>query len=371
MKRILHIPKYYPPHIGGIEYTCHQIITNLPDFQHEVICFNDENVTKIDEQEGVKITRCRIFRKIAGQALSFVYFKYLQREIKKFRPDIIHFHVPNPLISIYLLLLLPKHIKLVVHFHAEILTSKFLYRLYKPFERILLKRADRILTTTSKFRDEVNLLMPYRVKCNVIESIISTEDLDISEEEEEEVLKIQERYGNKKIILSFGRHVPYKGLEYLIKAESIINQDCVVLIGGNGPLTEKLKRMTNSPRIHFVGRIPDQILKYYLHAAYLFAFPSITKAEAFGLTLAQCMYCYTPPVVFTISESGVNYVNLANVTGLEVENRNIQAFAEAINVLLANEALQKGFAEAGHQRVLDNFVMERIKSKLSSLYNQL
>lgn len=371
MKKILHIPNYYPPHIGGIEYVCYQIVSNQPDFIHEVICFNDQKISFIDYHEGVKIVRCGISKKIASQALSLIYFKLLKQEIKSFQPDIIHFHTPNPLVSLYLLLLLPKHMKLVVHFHAEILTSKFLYSLYKPFERILLKRADRILTTTPKVKEEVRLLAPYRNKCLVIENVISIDDLDVPECDHEEIIKIQEKYGNKKIILSFGRHVPYKGLEFLIRAEPLITEDCVILVGGTGPLTEQLKAMTTSPRIHFIGRIPDQTLKYYLYAAYLFAFPSITKAEAFGLTLAQCMYCYTPPVTFIIPESGVNYVSLAGITGIEVENRNVQAFAGAINTLLANKKLHEKFAEAGHKRVLDKFVMDRIKSKLSSLYYQL
>lgn len=371
MKKILHIPNYYPPHTGGIEYACYQIVSNLPDFQHEVICFNDMQVSKQEDYKGIKVIRCGIFKKVAGQALSLTYFKYLKHEIRVFQPDIIHFHAPNPLISLYLLLLIPKHIKLVVHFHAEIMTSRFLYGCYKPFERLLLIRADRILTTSPKMKDEVKLIASHKSKCIVIENVISTEDLKITPEDESAVAKLQAEYGNKKIVLSFGRHVSYKGLEYLLKAEPLIQEDCVIIVGGSGPLTSQLQKMTNSPRVHFIGRIPNKELRYYLHAAYLFAFPSITKAEAFGLTLAQCMYCYVPPVTFTIPESGVNYVSLANITGLEVENRNFREFAKAIDRLLSDEKLRQAYAEAGHQRVMDNFIMSHIKSKLLSLYDQL
>ena len=48
-------------------------------------------------------------------------------------------------------------------------------------------------------------------------------------------------------------------------------------------------------------------------------FPSITKNEAFGVVLAEAMYCYTPAITFTIEGSGVNWVNLHQVTGLEME----------------------------------------------------
>lgn len=40
-----------------------------------------------------------------------------------------------------------------------------------------------------------------------------------------------------------GRHVPYKGIEYLIEAEKYISSDCIILIAGSGPLTEELKKI--------------------------------------------------------------------------------------------------------------------------------
>lgn len=53
----------------------------------------------------------------------------------------------------------------------------------------------------------------------------------------------------------------------------------------------------------------------------MFAFPSVTKNEAFGVALAEAMYCYTPAVTFTIEGSGVNWVNLNGITGIEVSQR--------------------------------------------------
>jgi glycosyltransferase involved in cell wall biosynthesis len=206
----------------------------------------------------------------------------------------------------------------------------------------------------------------------VIENIISTEILDISTEaDKEQIQALKEKYGNKKIVFTFGRHVHYKGFKYLITAEQYIDKSSEIVIGGTGPITEELKQMTDSKRIHFVGRIPDNELKYYLHAADVFVFPSIHKGEAFGLALAQAMYCSTPAVTFIISESGVNYVNLNKITGLEVENQNTHKLAEAINQLLIDEKLRRELGNNAHQRVVENFTMDCIKSKLISVYNSL
>ena len=62
----------------------------------------------------------------------------------------------------------------------------------------------------------------------------------------------------------------------------------------------------------------------------MFCFPSISKNEAFGLALAEGMYYEKPAVTFTIPGSGVNYVSLNRVTGIEVENRNVEKYADAM-----------------------------------------
>ena len=43
--KILHIPNYYSPHVGGIEQVCFDICESLKDkdIYQEIICFNDEN----------------------------------------------------------------------------------------------------------------------------------------------------------------------------------------------------------------------------------------------------------------------------------------------------------------------------------------
>lgn len=82
----------------------------------------------------------------------------------------------------------------------------------------------------------------------------------------------------------------YKGLRYLIEAEKYITTDCHIVIAGQGPLTEELKAKANLERVSFVGRLSNDELRCYLHAADVFAFPSITKNEAFDLRLPkQCI----------------------------------------------------------------------------------
>lgn len=371
MKKILHIPNFYPPHTGGIETVCHTLITHMSRYQQRVICFSGDRKGSRDIYEGVEVTRVGAFANVASQSLSVSYFFKLKRLIASFEPQIIHFHVPNPLVSLYLLLVIPRQCKLVVHYHAEICTSKMIYTCYRPIEQWLFRRANVIIATSPKLQADAGVLGRFQKKCTVVENVITTDGLNISSDDEKRVGDIKRRFGNKPIILAFGRHVPYKGFKYLIEAEKMIKSDCVIVIGGEGPLTKELKSMSDSPRIHFVGRIPDNELKVYLHAASVFAFPSITSAEAFGIVLLQAMYCETPPVTFTIPASGVNYVNLAGVTGIEVENGNAAAFAKAIDALLSDVPLRTKMGNAGHERVTRNFTWESIDAKMAGIYDSL
>ena len=68
MKKILHIPNYYYPHIGGIEQTAGDCVSALAgeDVEQRVFCFNHEKGTVTDEVNGVPVTRVGCFAKIAS-----------------------------------------------------------------------------------------------------------------------------------------------------------------------------------------------------------------------------------------------------------------------------------------------------------------
>ncbi len=372
MKRILHISKFYPPYQGGIEDTCYQIVHNLNEYEHRVICFNQGRKTELTYDGDIQILRIGIKKIIASQPLSFFYIFELKRMIKQFKPNIVHFHAPNPLVSVFLLLTLPTYTKLIVHWHSDIIEqSNGIYSFYKPIEKLLLKRANKIIITTPYYLDDSKSLDKFKSKVCVIHSAVNVSKFHLSKEDLISIEAIKETYQQRKIIFFIGRHVPYKGINLLLEAEPYIDSKGVILIAGSGPLTEQLKQTTYSERVYWLGKISDQELKLHLYAASVFAFPSITKNEAFGIALAEAMYCEVPPVTFTIKGSGVNWVNMKNTTGLEVENGNIVAYATAINELLTNETLRLTLGKHAGERVQENFTMKTVGEKIDQLYEKI
>lgn len=370
--RILHISKYYYPYIGGVENICKYLVDNMKQNNDiAVVCFNGQKYDRIDIVDGVKVYRVGAKLTIARQALSLSYFIVLKRAIKEFKPDVIHFHWANPYPAFVLLTMMPKNVKLVIHWHMDIIKQKKIYPLVKSIETKLLERASFILVTSPNYRDGSLPLQPFKNKVRVVPNAIDEKNLIPRDGDKERIEEIKKQYNGKDIVFFVGRHIQYKGLPHLIEAEKMVKSDCVFIIAGKGPLTEELKASCHSPRVHFVGKVSDDDLRCYLYAAKVFAFPSITKNEAFGVALAEAMYCHTPAVTFTILGSGVNWVSINNKTCLEVPNGDDTAYAAAIDKLLQNDELRERLADAGVQRVKDNFLIHNMVEACEKAYNEL
>ena len=374
--KILQISNYYPPHIGGIESTAHDIATAIKDTDNEqsVFCFNHEQGDKIDEVDGVKVVRAGCFAKVASQSLSLSYGKLLKKTFKDFTPNIVIFHYPNPFGARYLIKVLRKYpnCKLVMYWHLDITKQKLLGKLFEGQNKWLLNRAIAVVATSPNYIAGSKWLQMVKEKCVVIPSCAKSALLPLSEKELKISSNIRKEFSNKIICFALGRHVKYKGMEYLVHASRFLDDKFVVLIGGQGPLTEELKNMAaEDKKIYFLGVVSDSEVRAYMHACDIFCFPSVTKNEAFGLALAEAMAFGKPAVTFTIEGSGVNYVSLNGVTGIEVENRNVQAYADAIIKLADEKALREQYGDAARRRVLDNFTTNKFKSNLINLLKKL
>ncbi|WP_295077791.1 glycosyltransferase [Ruminococcus sp.] len=383
--KILQISNYLYPHIGGIEQVARDIAASLhdrEDTEQMIICFNEdaqdgeytcrrgENVT--DEVDGVKVVRCGCIAKAASQSISLSYPCGLKRTLADFAPDIVIFHYPNPYVASFLLPMLKKETKLIVYWHLDITKQKYLGKLFHFQTLRLCRRASRIVATSPNYIDGSPYLSSFRDKCTVIPNCISADRLKTTPAIEEKAEKIRRRFAGKTIVFAVGRHVEYKGMKYLVRAAKFLGYDFAVLIGGKGPLTGELFReRAGDKNVRMLGRIDDETLAACLTACDIFAFPSITKNEAFGIALAEGMYFGKPAVTFTIKGSGVNYVSLDGVTGTECPNADTEAYAEALKKLAYDEELRGRYGAAARQRVMDNFMFEGFRDRVNRLITEV
>ena len=384
MKKILHISKYYYPFIGGVEEVAADITAALGggDFEQKIICFNEDSTTDgitthrgqtvHDDLNGIEVIRCGTAVKLASQALSVTYYGELKKVMESYRPDIVVFHYPNPFVSELLLKYRRQDFKLVVYWHLDITKQKILGKLFYPQNIKLLERADKIIATSPNYIKGSPFLSRFKDKCIVIPNCINNDRLRVTPEIEKLAAKIRRKYKDKIICFGLGRHIPYKGFIKLVEASRYLDDKFAILIGGKGELTGMLmKEASGDSKVHFLGKISDSELIACLLACDIFCFPSVTKNEAFGIALAEGMYFGKPAVTFTIPGSGVNYVNLKDVTGLECPNSDSMAYADALEKLASDPELREKLGKAGRERVLENFTYDIFRENILEMINSL
>ena len=373
MKRILHISKYYFPFRGGTEQIAQDCVDALRDqYEQKVICFNEGKEDRRDTVDGIEVIRAGVNATVASQGLSASYRKLLADVMLQFQPDIIVFHYPNPFVARYLLWLIPAGCRLVIYWHLDIVKQKFLKRFFAGQNRRLVERADVLIATSPNYVDGSPWLRSAREKCAVVPNCINEKRLAVTPEAEAFAGRIRADNPGKILCVAVGRHTAYKGFDCLIRAVHLLDDRYQVYILGEGEESERLKvEAGDDIKIHFPGRVGDDVLKGSLLASDIFCFPSVSRNEAFGVALAEGMYFGKPAVTFTIPGSGVNYVCPDGETGIEVENRNIEAYAAAIQKLGEDEDLRRRMGEAGRKRVGENFLNRQFRENIRSVFSPL
>lgn len=372
-KTILHISKFYYPTRGGIESISRQVVDSLKDeYDNVVICFSNDRCTYDDIVDGIRVVRVGVQFSLMSQSVSLGYYWKLKKMIRQYHPFAIHIHCPNPLVYPMVMQCAGRDMKIVLHWHSDILHKGLIYRIIQPAETVILKKADLIIATSENYKMHSVPLAKNLEKVKVLPNGINTSNFGLTISGKKSVERIRQKYNGKTIILFTGRHIHYKGLPVLIEAERFIKGECAILIAGAGPMTRQLKEQAKGrSRIEFIGRLSDEYLRYYTWAADIFAFPSNTKAEAFGVALAEAMYCKTVPVVFNIEGSGVNWVTLKDITGKEVPLNDIQAYASAIDELMSNPELREDMAMKAKERIIAHFTEKKISTILRAYYQSL
>lgn len=306
-----------------------------------------------------------------GNSVSLSWRMVLQAVLlhRKHKFDLIHLHFPDPMSHIASWFL-PSSIPRVISWHADILRQRKLLFFYKPFLIRALNSASAVLVatpahvTSSLFlplmRDKSRLkVVPY--------GIDPTRFQQLGENAQSVIAPIVHKLNGRTLVFALGRHVYYKGFDILIAAMAQAQGSCFLVLGGNGPLTPELKSQVKQlgleQSVHFAGYIPNQDLPAWFSAADIFCLPSIAKTEAFGLVQLEAMAAGTP-VVSTMLNNGVDYVNEHETTGLVIQPSDTNQLANALLMLADRPDLREKMGQAGMERVKTMF-SEKVMSELT------
>ncbi|MGA2216296.1 MAG: glycosyltransferase [Bryobacteraceae bacterium] len=362
--KVLHVGKFYPPHMGGIETHLQALCGELCKLADVRVTVASDNRTGSRELlDGVEVTRVPTQFTLAAAPIS----AGMVANIRDSGADIVHLHLPNPMAV--LAYLASKHRgRLIASYHSDTVRQRFLGAAFEPFLHAALRRSSAIIAASANYQKSSPVLARYQDRCHVIPYGIAVDQFQNFDPTA--VAQIRKQYG-ERLVLAVGRLVYYKGFEYLVRAMTQVNGN--LLIVGDGPLRGKLGDLSAQlglgKKVHFAGNVPGDLRPYY-HAADIFALPSVARSEAFGIVQIEAMAA-GKPVVNTQLDSGVPYVSLHERTGLTVPPADPDALAAALNRLLDQNDLRRSLGQAARARAYQEFSLEAMTSRMMALYEQV
>ena len=322
-----------------------------------------EKHLKIPKHWDYKIVRSD---KLMVRGRSFHMFLKLMRELLKRKYDIIltstSWYICFPIAKITG----KKFILLTEYWHF--VSNSLLKRLSNLLIKFIAKHADAIITTGTKaYEAHLNFNVKKEKIFKCIQCAVDYSDIPTIDLRKELGLK------GKKIILYLSRIVPHKGLDYLIKAFSLLEKktNVALLIVGEGPFRkecEDLIKELGIKNVFFMGGVFDDILKAsYYKVCDVFVLPAVflnSLYEPWGLVINEAL-AFGKPVITTDAVGAAYDLVRDDYNGYVVKNRDIEELYEALYKILLNPDLAKRMGENSrkifeeknnYEKMLDAFV---------------
>lgn len=340
--------------------------------------------------DDVRVTLAACYGQLLYAPISPAFPLLLNRLIAAQRPELLHLHMPN--VSAFWALLSPaaRRLPWVVHWHADVPLDvrragvRAMYRLYRPFEQALLRRARAVIATSAAYRDSSTALAPWLEKTTVIPLGLGEGDA-AAEDTFANVDKVAPpalpndglwpaAAGTSLRVLAVGRLSYYKGFDVLLRAVAQVPEANLLLIG-SGERETQLKALAReldiAARVRFAGHVDDATLEQAYREAQVFCLPSVERTEAFGMVLLEAMRARLPVIASAIEGSGVGYVVADGVSGVLVPPGDAAALARALARMTGDRDLRARLGAGGAARWREEFTLDRCAERVLALYRSL
>jgi len=192
----------------------------------------------------------------------------------------------------------------------------------------------------------------------------------------DEKAAVRARHGlqDGPLVLSLSRLVPRKGMDVLIEVAARLRADVPdlqVAIAGSGRDRPRLERKvadTGAP-VTFLGRVPDDDVADLYAAADVYAMLCRNRwagleQEGFGIVFLEAAAAGVPQVAG--DSGGASEAVVDGETGFVVEPTDVDAVAEAIRVLLADDDLRARMGAAARTRAVEHFDHDHLAPQLAA-----
>ena len=362
----------YKPFVAGVAISVERLAQSLREMGHQVVVFAPDYNGQPEEEDVVRYGA--LMKGVAG---GFSVPNPLDPEIEqKFKEgnfDVIHVHHPMMIGDTARYLSWKYQVPLVFTYHTRY--EQYLHYVgltalkgIMPFYiRSCTKSCDVVVAPTPLMKDYLEDISLKSV-IRVLPTGLNRESFFPDEEKAGQLRK--ELLGDKKYLFcTVARLAKEKNLEFLFRSMKLRKEssgsDFRLALIGDGPykkeLLKQVKELGLEDEIIFVGKVPNQEIKNYCHAADLFVFSSLSETQ--GIVLLESMAVGTP--VLAVRASGTEDVVVNGKNGYMTEASETEFACQLMDILEKKEleVLQQGAIETAK-----SYSCERIAREAVLLY---
>lgn len=343
------------------------------DFEHRLYtgyCAEDEADYIKDQTPDVQAIQLEGLGRKVNPLEDFLLLFRLIKEIREFKPDIIHTHTAKAGVVGRLASILSFHPSKRVHtFHGHLLSGYFDPLVTKSIilvEKILALKTNTLVSVGGKIRDELlSKKIGQVLKYRIFPPGLSLKEL-VSRESALKILGLESDF----IYISFiGRVTKIKRPDRFLDVAEIIakqNTNIKFLVAGGGDLLEKCMKSAHERNLPvlFLGWRSD--IENILSISNIVVLTS--DNEGTPISLIQAGLAGKPSVATNVGS--VNEIVLDGKTGLITE-LTPEALATAISSLAEDDLMRNSFGLAASVHTHANYGVDRLVKDHSQLYKEL
>jgi glycosyltransferase involved in cell wall biosynthesis len=290
--RIAYVTSRYPPDVGGIPVVVNELARRMARGGHEVEVFAHAGPLAAPgskRQGGVLVRRFSVPIASKDFPVSPAMLAGLARQRQAF--DVVHAHNYHALPALAAALARMRPLVFTPHFHGggHSPMARAAHVVYRPLTHLLFRACAHIVCVSAAEAEALrtgfpSLPAPVTVVRNgvAVHDFASALPFDVA----------------SNVVLAAGRMEGYKHFDRVALVAELLPDDHQITLLGDGPSRQDIERLVAdrglAGRVRLLGRVSDEDLRRWFCTARVLV--SMSRHEAFGLTLAEALAAGTPVV---------------------------------------------------------------------------